>query len=104
MILRSLALFAATLPLVLGDVKFTSPAAGATLTGGGTISVEWSDSGTAPAVTDLSSYQLFLCAGGNDASNFVRLSISRKSWIPDPTESRSEREFGGKFADTFLGV
>ena len=71
MLIRSLTLLLASAPLVFGDVKFTIPAAGASIAGGGTISVGWTDSGTAPSITDLSSYQLFLCAGGNDPTNFV---------------------------------
>ena len=49
----------------LGDVEFTKPAGGASLTGGTTIQIEWKDSGNAPSISDLTSYQLFLCAGGN---------------------------------------
>jgi len=57
--------------LALGDVLFTSPAAGATLPGGGTLSVVFKESGTSPAITTLASYQLFLMAGGNDDTNMV---------------------------------
>ena len=68
---RLLALLAAITPFTLADVEFTSPAAGATLTGGGSISIEWQDSGNAPSISDLTTYQLFLCAGGNDDTTFV---------------------------------
>lgn len=68
-----LLLAAAAAHLVLADVEFTSPSAGATLTGGSTISVKWKDSGTSPPISDLLTYQLFLCAGGNDAGSFVSL-------------------------------
>ncbi|OCK91729.1 uncharacterized protein K441DRAFT_573750, partial [Cenococcum geophilum 1.58] len=50
--------------LALTDVEFTSPAAGALLVGGGTISIMWQDSCIAPLILDLSQYQLFLVAGG----------------------------------------
>jgi hypothetical protein len=70
MILRSSWLLATLVPCVFADVKFTSPAAGATVSGP-TISIEWEESGNPPAITDLASYQLFLCAGGNDPSSFV---------------------------------
>lgn len=80
MILRPLILLAATAPLAFADVKFTTPAAGATLDGT-TLSVEWTDSGTTPKLADLTSYQLFLCAGGNDDSSFVSALLS----VPGPT-------------------
>ena len=70
MILRCCWLLAAALPYALADVEFTSPAAGVTLTGP-TLSIKWKDSGSSPAISDLVSYQLFLCAGGNEDSNYV---------------------------------
>jgi hypothetical protein len=70
MILRLSWLLAILVPCVFADVKFTSPAAGATVSGP-TISIEWEESGDAPKIADLASYQLFLCAGGNDQSSFV---------------------------------
>ncbi|MCJ1367005.1 hypothetical protein MMC16_006136 [Acarospora aff. strigata] len=73
MLLNWLYLLAALTPSALADVKFTTPAAGASVPAGGTFAVEWKDSGTAPSVSDLASYQLFLCAGGNDAVNFIQL-------------------------------
>ncbi len=51
---------------VLGDIEFTKPAGGASVTGGSTLSIEWKDSGDAPSIADLQSYTLFLCAGGNE--------------------------------------
>jgi hypothetical protein len=54
-------------------VSFTSPTAGSSFVGGGSIRVQWEDSDTAPALSDLTSYQLFLCAGGNDPSSIVQL-------------------------------
>ncbi|KAF2163841.1 hypothetical protein M409DRAFT_56956 [Zasmidium cellare ATCC 36951] len=60
-------LFAATLApaaLVLADVKFTSPAAGANVAPG-SIAVAWEDSGDSPSIDDLSSYTLQLMVGGN---------------------------------------
>ncbi|TKA81823.1 hypothetical protein B0A49_00587 [Cryomyces minteri] len=73
MLLRLLPVLAALTPFALADVQFTSPAAGATLPGGGAISVAWKDSGSAPALSALTSYQLFLCAGGNDGTNYIQL-------------------------------
>lgn len=71
MLLNLLYLLAALPPSALADVKFITPAAGASIPAGGTFAVEWKDSGSAPSIADLASYQLFLCAGGNDATNFV---------------------------------
>ena len=66
-------LLATLLPAVFADVQFTSPAAGATIAAGKPITVGWKDSGDGVALTDLSTYTLFLCAGGNDAASFVSL-------------------------------
>ena len=71
MILRLTWLLATLVPYVLADVKFTSPAAGSSISGP-SISISWEESGTTPKIADLASYQLFLCAGGNDETNFVR--------------------------------
>ena len=70
MILRCLYLLAAVLPLAFADVEITSPAAGASVTGT-TLNIQWKDSGDQPPITDLVSYQMFLCAGGNDPDNYV---------------------------------
>ncbi|KAL8690793.1 MAG: hypothetical protein Q9218_003842 [Villophora microphyllina] len=72
MLTRSL-LFTTLLPLALADVQFTSPAAGATLQAGKPITAKWQDSGDGTALTDLTTYTLFLCAGGNDAASIIQL-------------------------------
>jgi hypothetical protein len=69
--LSPLPLLAALISTTFADVKFTSPIAGHSYTGGGTLSITWADSGVAPSISDLTTYQLFLCAGGNDASSIV---------------------------------
>ena len=61
-----LLLLLAISPFTLADVKFTSPAAGASIPGGTALRVQWEDSGYAPSISDLKSYQLFLCAGSNE--------------------------------------
>lgn len=65
----STALFflAAAAPLALADVEFTVPAPGALVPGGTTFTVTWKDSGDAPALADLTAYQLFLYSGSNAA-------------------------------------
>ena len=72
MLIRLFLLVAAVAPYAFADVEFTSPDAGSTATGGSVLSVEWEDSGSQPPISDLTSYQLFLCAGGNDAASIVR--------------------------------
>ena len=74
LLFRLLSLLALLAPHVLADVQFTSPDAGATSAGGKTLSVKWKDSGSDPPLKDLTSYQLFLCAGGNDADSYQQLS------------------------------
>lgn len=62
----------ALLGLVSADVQITTPAGGAKLTGGGTISIEWKESGDEPKISELLTYQIFLCAGGNTDAEYVR--------------------------------
>lgn len=52
------------------DVRFVNPAAGATISAG-TLNVQWGESGTAPLLSDLASFQLYLMTGGNDADDMV---------------------------------
>lgn len=71
MLLISKASFAALITLIsitTADVLFTQPIAGSWTTAG-TLSVAWTESNTTPALGDLLSYQLFLCAGGNTAAS-----------------------------------
>lgn len=72
MIWAPLALFAALTHLVSADVEFVSPKAGAKLTGGQSVVIEWKDSGDSPAITDLTTYELWICAGGNEEGTIVR--------------------------------
>ncbi len=62
----------AALPLcVFADVRITSPEAGGTIRAGTSLTIEWEDSGETPPLDTLLSYQLFLCAGGNEAGSYV---------------------------------
>lgn len=72
MILRCLPLLVALIPCVVADVKFTGPPAGSTITGT-TISMKWEESGDSPPISELASYQIFLCAGGNTATDYIPL-------------------------------
>lgn len=71
----SLAAWAALAPLASAGIKFTSPLAGAKLTAGTAITVEWEEGGSGPAITDLLNYQLFLIAGGNDEKDQFQVAI-----------------------------
>lgn len=75
MILRSSYLLAAAatlLSLSSADVQVVSPQAGDTITGLN-LEIQWKDSGKAPPLTAFANYQVFLCAGGNDESDYVRM-------------------------------
>jgi Ser-Thr-rich glycosyl-phosphatidyl-inositol-anchored membrane family/Yeast cell wall synthesis protein KRE9/KNH1 len=70
--LSFVAALAALADLALADVKFTSPPAGTKLTGGSAISISWIDSQVDPPLSDLSTYSIYVVAGGNDdASQFI---------------------------------
>lgn len=72
-IILPLAALSALAPLASAGVSFTSPKAGATLTAGSAIEVNWAEGGDGPKLTELLTYELFLCAGGNDAAAQVRI-------------------------------
>lgn len=67
-ILTVLATLAAT---AIADVKFSSPAAGQQIVGGTSITITWTDDGTAPTIDQFSTYTLNLMAGGNTAATSV---------------------------------
>ena len=71
MLFRFIAL-AALLPLIVADVKFTSPDGGAEVSAGSSIKVEWDDGDGKTALADLAGYQIFLVAGGSSDSTSVR--------------------------------
>jgi hypothetical protein len=69
----NLKLFLATLiSSVFADIRFTSPAAGSVLPVG-PLHVAWIESGEAPTMDKLTSYQLFFCAGGNSEDTILQL-------------------------------
>jgi hypothetical protein len=71
-LLRNALYFAGVLlPLALADVDFTEPAAGDVITGTSLVAT-WLESGQKPSISTFDSYSLFLCAGGNNESDFVR--------------------------------
>jgi hypothetical protein len=75
-------LLAALTVVTIADVGFLSPAPGAVGHGGSALTVAWAESGVAPLITDLTTYQLFLCAGGNDEPSMVELHqiVNRKKF------------------------
>ncbi|RMZ76561.1 hypothetical protein DV737_g4777, partial [Chaetothyriales sp. CBS 132003] len=72
MIVRKVWLLAACFASAWADVEFLTPAAGSSHSSL-TLSITWEDSGTDPAISDLTSYQMYLCAGGNDADEYADL-------------------------------
>lgn len=58
----------------LADVEFLTPAAGSTARGGDTLTVHWKDSGNPPKLSELTNYDLFLCAGGDSEDSRVGIS------------------------------
>jgi hypothetical protein len=71
--LLALATLAAFLTVGRADVSFTSPAAGAVLPMQQPLRIAWAESGKSPPITELTSYLLFLCAGGNDLTSITPL-------------------------------
>ncbi|KAF1987450.1 hypothetical protein K402DRAFT_392712 [Aulographum hederae CBS 113979] len=67
--LRLLTLLAACAPFVLADVKFTTPRAGASIPVG-TLAIAWAEGSAEPPLSDLTTYSLFLCAGGNEEGTY----------------------------------
>ena len=96
MLVRRLA-WAFLFSLTFADVKFTSPAGGATVTAGSAIKVEWSEGDGKTPLGKLAGYQILLVAGGNSDSTSVRpivlparapqLIRSTSNYCPRPTAS-----------------
>jgi hypothetical protein len=63
-LLLPLTALAALAPLVSAGIKFTKPVAGAKLTAGTAIEVDWEEGGSGPSISDLTTYQLILVGGG----------------------------------------
>jgi hypothetical protein len=65
---RALLFLPAFVPFAFGDVSFTIPStAGDNFPGGSPFTVQWADSGVAPSISDLTTYQLALYTGSNAA-------------------------------------
>jgi hypothetical protein len=59
--------------LVQADVLFTAPPLGLVHHVGTPLTMAWIESGAFPLITDLTSYELSLCAGGNDPTTILQL-------------------------------
>ncbi|KAF2732985.1 hypothetical protein EJ04DRAFT_297511 [Polyplosphaeria fusca] len=94
----------ALLGLVSADVQFTSPSAGGKVTGGGTISIEWKDSGDEPKISELLTYQIFLCAGGNTDDTMDQLIELTSSATTANTFAITGNKFTGTVGATIGGT
>jgi hypothetical protein len=56
---------------VLGDVEFLVPAPDSVARGGDVLTAHWRDSGKSPRLSELTQYDLFLCAGGDPTHSHV---------------------------------
>lgn len=95
-LLLPLVVVAALAPYAHAAVKFTSPTAGAVLTAGQSIDVKWEDDGESPKLTDLLTFELFLCAGGNTDGSNVSANLFCCSMAVNP---RERTPFGRRCAD-----
>jgi hypothetical protein len=89
--LELLSLLAALAPsFVFADVQFTSPAAGASIPAGA-ITVQWTESGDAPSISQLSSYTLTLMVGGNTDDGTTAVGDARHMRGAGTTRRQVER-------------
>jgi hypothetical protein len=58
---------------VLADVQFLAPLPGSTAKGGDILTAHWKDSGEIPKLSELATYDLYLCAGGATLDSVVSL-------------------------------
>jgi hypothetical protein len=68
-LLAPLAVLTTLATLASAGLEIYGPKGGATLKAGDAIKVEWREAGSGPGVDDLTTYQVFLCAGPNDPGN-----------------------------------
>lgn len=71
----SLAALAVLAPLASAGISFTEPAAGAKLTAGTALTAKWEEGGDGPSISDLQTFQLFLMAGGNEATEQIQVAV-----------------------------
>lgn len=83
-LLAPLAVLTTLATLVSAGIDITSPEKGTTLTAGDAIDVKWDFAGSGPDADDLTTYQVFLCAGPNDPGNPNTI-VSRRPRSGRPT-------------------
>jgi len=77
-LLAPLAVCAALVTLARAGIEFTKPEAGDKLTAGTAIEVEWKEGGSGPSLSDIATFDLVLCAGGNDAASLVSCQVTEE--------------------------
>lgn len=60
---RSLPFVLSLFTAALADVEFTTPTVDTVLKAGDVVTVHWKDSGIPPRISELTQYDLYLCAG-----------------------------------------
>ncbi|CAI6337204.1 unnamed protein product [Periconia digitata] len=65
-VLAPLAIFVALSGVVNAGIQITKPASGIVAKAGSALEVEWKEGGTGPALADLDTFTVDLCAGSND--------------------------------------
>ncbi|MCJ1348741.1 hypothetical protein MMC31_006974 [Peltigera leucophlebia] len=75
MLTRSLSLLAALASFAIADVEFVTPAAGSTVVGAKTLAVAWKESGVKPPISSLTTYTMFLVAGGDEVESQVQIAL-----------------------------
>lgn len=58
-------------PISIADIEFTVPSTGSIIRDGEVVTAQWRDSGKGPRISELSEYDLFLCAGEDTADSYV---------------------------------
>lgn len=71
MLIRSLILLAVLVSSAIADVEFVTPAAGSIVAGAKSLPVTWKESGVKPPLTSLTTYTMFLVAGGDAVESQV---------------------------------
>ncbi|OJJ50456.1 hypothetical protein ASPZODRAFT_126321 [Penicilliopsis zonata CBS 506.65] len=78
-IIQSLPFLFAWLSAALADIEFTDPPAGAIIQGNHVITAHWKDSGRDPRLSDLTKYDLYLCAGGDKSGTYEEVAVLMSS-------------------------
>ncbi|PKY06006.1 hypothetical protein P168DRAFT_317508 [Aspergillus campestris IBT 28561] len=73
-LIQSLSLFLAGLSTVLADVEFVVPTTGTIFKAGDVVTAHWRDTGRFPRISDLTTYDLYLCTGGDTPGTHTELS------------------------------